>query len=198
MRNYSRFRVFLFALAFGLACVWMTRGLLIARNDVEVNLPKVESENVLPVFVAEGRFHAGGGSGPHGPNASLHLESADDKRIVLRFSNRLDKTIYFPQQLNDSGIPYFVECQSAAGGPIIPIRNTFQLDKSVKMLESGSDLLMDIRRPYLRGKCIVGVPFEHSEADAHLLAENNPFKVETGNEFYRQTRNWVIEGFYNE
>jgi hypothetical protein len=47
---YSKFRIALMTLAIGLASVWFFKGMNEGFFDVSVDLPKVQSENVLIVF----------------------------------------------------------------------------------------------------------------------------------------------------
>lgn len=64
-RFYSQSRIMLMTFALGLAIVFMSNGSLQFSDEILVNLPKTESENVLIVFpLCRSERPLGGGSGP--------------------------------------------------------------------------------------------------------------------------------------
>ena len=194
--THSPLRVGLYTLTLGLAFVWMHNAFLIGSSVVPVELPEARSADILPVFIERSRFvNRGGGSGPHGPNVSLReVESRLAAGSSFRLDNYLEEPIFLPRRLIRTSqvlIPYFLQCQDKIGGPIYVVPTAFEFDTSPIELKPRQSLFLTVPFPYSARNCVVIVPYAYSEAAATSIAEQNPFKARTEDDFIDRFANWA-------
>ncbi len=198
---YSRFRVLLFSLAFGLASVWMWNAFAIGSGVVVVNLPEARSDTLVQVFGIERRWMpSGGGSGPHGPYVSLRMISENAAAVTFELSNFLGGPAIFVAggtKGTGNSIPYFLECLPHGSNRAVVIRQPLRFDGSIKRLDDQKSIEITVPKPEGAGKCWLLVPFDR---DAATIAANfaSPFDPVDLKDFENRVADYVSCAFINE
>ncbi len=201
MRKFhSQFRVLLFTLAIGLAAVWMWNGVRAGREYVHVDIPSVQSGELIQVFGVEHRWMPiGGGSAPDSPNVSSDLEERGNA-VVFKLSNYLrDTPIYVASTGKGESlqIPFFLECLSPPG--LTPTRYSpaFVFSGQVTKLDERESLEIRIQRPEIKGRCWISVPYSRDTEGVRSLFGSGPFDPIDRMQFDLQTERYASEPFFN-
>lgn len=190
----------LFTVALGLASVWMWNGFQISRENVTVDLPMVQSDQILSVFAIEQRWMPiGGGSGPDGPHIGFYVESENEHAITFQLWNYLKKRPVFLFVRNDgsanskTSVPYFLECLEP--GTLRSVTTSESFEGKILRLSPRQHIEFDVPRPKSKGRCWVRVPIDNDPAEIERL---DSFQPSDWKEFDRTATRYVSAPFYNK
>jgi hypothetical protein len=204
--RYSHFRILLFAVALGLASVWMWRGFAIANEYVSVDLPVVHSEEILQVFPIGRRWMPiEGGSGPDSPHVSLYLKSENDGVRTFRLGNYLDdKPIYVflehdaKSKLNVS-VPYFLECLAPGKTESVAEFRDILSPRRVHRIDPQKYVEFSVHTgPEIKGRCWVSVPYFRDAASAVEQFRSTRPNISNRDDFERQIGFYLSQPFFTE
>ena len=187
--------------AFGLAAVWIWRGVEAGREYVHVDIPTVNSSEMIEVFGVEHRWMPiGGGSGPSSPNVSSGLEERGDA-VIFTLSNYLDgPSIYVASRGKGKSlqIPFFLEC--LAPNETVPVRFSpaFEFSGQVTNLGDRQSLEIRVPRPNIQGRCWINVPYSREAESVHSFFEAGVFEPLDRATFDRRVQYYASEPFFNK
>lgn len=178
----------------------MWKGFEVARENIKVDLPSVQSEEVIQVFGIERRWMPmGGGSGPDGPHIDFRIESENERTVTLRMSNYLDKqSVYLFVRREDStrsrfSSPYFLECLTP--GSLRSIVTLQSFGGEVHQLYPGQYIELDVPKPNTKSRCWVSIPVDDDPAEIDKL---NYFQPTDWKDFDQTVRRYMSTAFHKK
>ena len=175
--SYHHFRIFLLALALGLATVWFVKGLSIAWSEIHVDLPKARSDNIILVHPINWRyFPSGGGSGPDHGHIELEKEEREKPdELIFRIQNYDDQIGFLPYYPENGDqqkgiIPYFLECSPRKGEKFKVVSGRMFKQLPFNALKPRKHFSFTIKKPDIKGTCILSVGNYTNENDSFDLS----------------------------